>query len=88
MWDEVVRLREEQFNRAWCFAGDFNSVRYLGERKGLNNAYVINNDMLRFNNFIERVEVLDIPMVGRKYTWYNPNGSAKSRIDRVMVSVE
>jgi len=31
---------------------------------------------------------MDIPMVGRKFTWYKPNGSAKSRIDRVLVSKE
>jgi len=26
--------------------------------------------------------LVDIPMVGRRYTWYNVNGIAKSRIDR------
>jgi len=39
-----------------------------------------------FNNFIERSELLDIPMIGRKFTWYKSDGSVKSRIDRVMIS--
>jgi len=27
-------------------------------------------------------------MIGRKFTWYKPNESVKSRIDRVLVSKE
>jgi len=27
-------------------------------------------------------------MVGRKFTWYKPNGTVKSRIDRILVSRE
>ena len=38
-----------------------------------------------FNNFIEGMKLLDIPCVGRKYTWYTPNGKTKSRIDRFLV---
>jgi len=41
-----------------------------------------------FNEFIEKAELLDIPMIGRKFTWYKPNGMTKSRIDRVLVSKE
>ena len=44
--------------------------------------------MREFNEFIEKAELMDIPMVGRKFTWYKPNGTAKSRIDRVLVSKE
>jgi len=35
---------------------------------------------------IERCQLHDIPAVGRKYTWYKPNGIARSRLDRVLVS--
>ena len=41
-----------------------------------------------FNDFIEREELVDIPLVGRKFTWFKPNGLVKSRIDRVLVSKE
>lgn len=34
----------------------------------------------KFNQFIE------FPAVGRRYTWYRPNETARSRIDRVLVS--
>ena len=47
-----------------------------------------NREMRDFNEFIGKAELMDIPMVGRKFTWYKPNGTAKSRIDRVLVSKE
>ena len=31
---------------------------------------------------------MDIPCIGRKFTWYRPNGKAKSRLDRVLTSLE
>jgi len=31
---------------------------------------------------------LDLPIVGKKYTWFKANGSAKSRLDRILVSEE
>lgn len=32
------------------------------------------------------MELVDIPLVGRSFTWFRPNGKAKSRIDRVLIS--
>ena len=34
------------------------------------------------------LEVEDVPCVGRKFTWYRPNGTTKSRLDKFLVSVE
>jgi len=31
---------------------------------------------------------MDLPIVGKKFTWYKADGSAKSRLDRVLVSEE
>lgn len=30
-----------------------------------------------FNLFLEEMEVDDMPVVGRKFTWYRPNGEAR-----------
>jgi len=32
--------------------------------------------------------MLELPYVGKKFTWFNSNGSAKSRLDRVLVCEE
>ena len=34
-------------------------------------------EMREFNDFIDKSELVDIPMVDRKFTWYRPNGSIK-----------
>ena len=41
-----------------------------------------------FNEWIADLEVDDVTCVGRKYTWYRPNGKAKSRLDRFLVSAD
>jgi len=38
-----------------------------------------------FNDFIERNMLMELPVVGKKYTWFKANGTAKSRLDRVLV---
>ena len=72
----------------WCLVEDFKSIRRQEERKSLFSTLDYTRDTRGFNEFIEKPELLDVPMVGRKFTWYKPNGSVKSRIGRVLVSKE
>jgi len=44
--------------------------------------------MKGFNDFIENLELFDVLLIGGKYTWYKPNGKAKSRIDMILISLE
>lgn len=39
-----------------------------------------------FNDWLDDVEVLEPPCIGSKYTWYRPNGTARSKLDRVFIS--
>jgi len=39
-----------------------------------------------FNHFVNSLELVDISMVGRKFTRYRPNNLAKSRLHSVGVS--
>jgi hypothetical protein len=32
------------------------------------------------------LELIDLPLVGRRFTWFHPNGVSMSRLDRVLVS--
>lgn len=52
----------------------------------MNTIVDYNRKIRGFNAFIGKTELEDILLVGRKFTWYKPNGSIKSRIDRVLVS--
>lgn len=88
MWDELKVIRLREACNSWCILGDFNSIRKVDERKGINCGRSNKKEMQAFNNFIDSMELVDIPSIGRKYTWYRPNGKAKSRLDRFLTSFD
>ncbi|XP_028109972.1 uncharacterized protein LOC114308561 [Camellia sinensis] len=82
LWTTLVQLKSV-FPDPWCLGGDFNEVKTVSERKGC-----IRRDrgMGDFGNFISSLELVDIPMLGRRYTW--GNSQSWSRIDRFIVNPE
>jgi hypothetical protein len=42
--------------------------------------------MCDFGEFLGEMEVIDMPLVGRSFTWFHPNGVAMSRLDRILIS--
>jgi len=88
VWKEINTIRLNQLSKAWCIIGDFNSIRLQEERKSLMSTSDYSREIKGFNDFIESSELVDISLVGRKFTWYKPNGLVKSRIDKVLVSKE
>ena len=50
--------------------GSFNAVRREDERKGLRGYSSQKKEIEDFNHFIENNGLLDIPAVGKKYTWF------------------
>jgi len=41
-----------------------------------------------FNNFIDGNNLLDLPLCGRRYTWFKGDGISMSRLDRFLLSEE
>lgn len=39
-----------------------------------------------FNLFINHMELQDIPIQGKRFTWFQPNGKFMSRLDRFLLS--
>lgn len=70
----------------WCLVEDSNSVRRLGDSRRHYHIAIGGIEMKEFNNFIEDMEVDDLPLVGLKYTWFRSNGVAKDRLDRCLIS--
>lgn len=70
-----------EWNVLWCFGGDFNAVRYPGERQG---SSTFSLQMQSFDDFIEEVGLVDLPLQGGPYTWSNYRAS--SRLDRFLFS--
>lgn len=83
---EILKNLKQTYENPWCLGGDFNEVGSLSERLGCSQRSRGMND---FNELIDELEVCDIPMLGRKFTWCNSQEGVKwSRLDRFLLSPE
>lgn len=83
LWDELVGLKAN-FQEPWCIGGDFNEIKDVGERVG---CLRMDRGMKDFIEFCNSMEFIDLPMLGRKYTWSNyQNQAIHSRLDRFLCS--
>ncbi|MCI07861.1 cysteine-rich receptor-like protein kinase, partial [Trifolium medium] len=46
------------------------------------------SDHIPFNRFIDNSALIDLPLSGRKFTWYKGDGLSMSRLDRFLLSEE
>lgn len=51
----------------------------MEERVGNNEGVGGFGEIREFNNFIEQMDVEDLPLVGRNFTSYRPNGKARNK---------
>lgn len=85
VWEELVTLKAIS-QLPWCLGGDFNEIMFVNERIGCSS---VDRGMRDFVDFGNNLEVVDIPMLGRKFTWTNyQNHAIHSRLDRFLVSQE
>jgi hypothetical protein len=85
LWGDLIDLKLNFEPGEWCFGGDFNSIMKVGERRGV-NGFGIHAERLEFSNFCDAMELVDIPVMGKKFTWFSSDGSAMSRLDRFLLS--
>jgi len=88
LWGELTHIKTVSQTLVWCCCGDFNAVRSQSERKGVRERDNRSRETVDFNRFIDANLLIELPFVGKSFTWFNSNGSAKSRLDRVLVSEE
>ncbi|GKV50472.1 hypothetical protein SLEP1_g57172 [Rubroshorea leprosula] len=84
LWEELRHMIVEDEGR-WLIAGDFNVVRCANEKKGKSGE---TTEMRAFDDFIVSTDLVDLKLVNRRFTWYRPDGSSMSRLDRVLMSDE
>ncbi|XP_057453104.1 uncharacterized protein LOC130744964 [Lotus japonicus] len=89
LWERLVVLKESKNLTLWCAIGDFNAVLSPSERRGISGgSHTQRGETDDFNQFIDKMELHDLPLVGKKFTWIRPNGQQMSRLDRALVSHE
>ncbi|XP_071740483.1 uncharacterized protein [Rutidosis leptorrhynchoides] len=67
----------------WFLGGDFNEVRDVSGRK---NCIYNDGRSSWFNDFINELRLLDIPLGGKRFTRICDNGLKFSKLDRFLVS--
>jgi hypothetical protein len=85
LWDDLVCIKRQSGGGEWCVGGDFNAVLKASERKGSSS----NNrqgERFLFNQFVNDMEVIDLPVLGKKFSWFSADGKSMSRIDRFLLS--
>ena len=90
LWENLIGERQNREGGVWCVLGDFNVVRRRDERRGVNLEALSTQilEMFLFNSFLGDMELEDLNVLGRRFTWYHPNGRSMSMIDRMLVSEE
>jgi hypothetical protein len=83
LWNEVLMTRRSFGDIAWCIVGDFNSVVNTNERRGIGVGAGASREVEEFGNFLRELEMFDLPLLGRQFTWFHTNGITMSRLDRI-----
>jgi hypothetical protein len=85
LWEELLSFKQQSAEGEWCVRGDFNAVLLASERYG-SSAVGRQRERLLFNRFVEDMEVIDVPVLGKKFSWFSGDGKSMSRIDRFLLS--
>ncbi|KAK8691361.1 hypothetical protein V6N13_074872 [Hibiscus sabdariffa] len=85
VFDELELLISSH-NIQWLIGGDFNTVKSPEEKLGVSFNH---SAMKALADFIDNTSLIDLPLVGSKFTWSNLRESATMcRLDRILVSPE
>lgn len=73
--------------RLWCIVGDFNAVKSSAEKRG-NSLNFLGAETRGFQEFIEDINLIDLPILGNRFTWFQFDGLAMSKPDRFLLPVD
>jgi exonuclease III len=88
LWENLLMSKAGFGEGLWCVLGDFNAVRDSHERIGVRSGVDSgrSSEMVAFDLFLASLELVDMPLCGRRFTWYHLNGVSMSRLDRILIS--
>jgi exonuclease III len=87
LWNSLSARLQSMGRSRVCVCGDFNAVKSVDERRSSRDR-PRSLDHIPFNRFIEDNNLVDLPLNGRKFTWFKGDGLSMSRLDRFLLSEE
>ncbi|KAL4384284.1 hypothetical protein GQ457_15G029320 [Hibiscus cannabinus] len=81
LWEELYALKVNDSTHWLMGGGDFNATRNRSESSKCSNLIAKRE---KFNNFIMQGHFIDLPLRGKKFTWFGP-GNKRSRLDRFLI---
>jgi endonuclease/exonuclease/phosphatase family metal-dependent hydrolase len=70
-------------NLPWILLGDFNIIRDVNDTTSANPNL---HSIIDFNLLITDLQLQDLPLNGRIYTWSNKRPQPSSKLDRIFLS--
>ncbi|GJY58781.1 RNA-directed DNA polymerase, eukaryota [Tanacetum coccineum] len=81
-WDKISGLMN-RWEGAWCIFGDLNVVRCGDDRL---NSQINLKEASEYNDFINNMRLIEIPIGGRKFTRISEVGLKFSKLDRFLLN--
>ncbi|KAL8554478.1 hypothetical protein ACS0TY_002607 [Phlomoides rotata] len=79
LWETIKLVLEQNEEARICVVEE----ERLGRREDIDR-----RDINLFDDLISSSGLVDLPLWGRKFTWYKPDGTCKSKLDRILVNEE
>ncbi|GAU39934.1 hypothetical protein TSUD_275360 [Trifolium subterraneum] len=79
LWDALSDKIQSMGRKRVCVCAEERRSPRAGSRS---------MDILPFNQFIDAIFLVDLPLSGRNFTWYKGDGVTMSRLDRFLLSEE
>ncbi|XP_045810710.1 uncharacterized protein LOC123905117 [Trifolium pratense] len=85
LWNNLLNLKQQNSVGEWCVEGDVNAILLPKERIG-SSSFSRQNERISFNRFVEEMKLIDVPVLGKKFSWFSADGKSMSQIDRFLLS--
>jgi hypothetical protein len=85
LWEDLLEIKQLFTGGKCCLRGDFNAILHSSERKGA-SVDSRQGERMMFNRFVEEMEMIDVPVLGKKVSWVSADGKSMSRLDRFILS--
>lgn len=85
LWGDLINLKSKFNHGDWCLGEDFNCILNRDEWKERHESHM-RFEMSCFREFIYNMGLVDIPCLGKKFSWCSGDGQSMRRLDTFIIS--